>query len=477
MIRRFLLAALVPALLNACATMPSPEVDRQMGADTAKMVEQEIGLIDDKALTAYLEQVGQRVLAALPGRQFTYRFAVVDQLEPNAFAAPGGYIYVSRGLLALAQSEDELAGVIAHEIQHVERRHSVQQSRKELGLGLLALPGQLLGSIVSEDLAALAGKPFEAIAAGYSRDQEREADTLGQPLAAAAGYDPTAMALILDRMERFIGTLTHEKRAPSFFDSHPTTPERVSTLTQRAASITRAGPAPVAANQAAFLKRLDGLLIGQNPAEGVVRDESFLHPDLGFRIVFPKGWAVENSRASVASMSPDRKGVAVLGIAGPGEAADLPKIAAAFAEKLGRRYGAKPDEIKGTTAGGLPAHAVVFTDSTGGEKMHLYSVWMVLRGTVYQMIGIGPESHRALVRAVADSLRPLTQAERDTITELRLRVVSARAGDDLAQLSKRTGGALALPVLAAMNGLAPDVRFSGGEPVKVAVRRPHKPPR
>jgi predicted Zn-dependent protease len=125
----------------------------------------------------------------------------------------------------------------------------------------------------------------------------------------------------------------------------------------------------------------------------------------------------------------------------------------------------------------LPAHAVVFTDSTGGEKMHLYSVWMVLRGTVYQMIGIGPESHRALVRAVADSLRPLTQAERDTITELRLRVVSARAGDDLAQLSKRTGGALALPVLAAMNGLAPDVRFSGGEPVKVAVRRPHKPPR
>jgi predicted Zn-dependent protease len=120
------------------------------------------------------------------------------------------------------------------------------------------------------------------------------------------------MALILDRMERFIGTLTHEKRAPSFFDSHPTTPERVSTLTQRAASITRAGPAPVAANQAAFLKRLDGLLIGQNPAEGVVRDESFLHPDLGFRIVFPKGWAVENSRASVASMSPDRKGVAVL---------------------------------------------------------------------------------------------------------------------------------------------------------------------
>ncbi len=127
-------------------------------------------------------------------RHFAYRFTVVDQLEPNAFAVPGGYVYVSRGLLALAKSEDEIAGVIAHEIQHVERRHSVKQMRKEFGLGLLALPGQLVGGIVSEDLAALAGKPFEAVAAGYSRDQEREADTLGQPLAAAAGYDPKAMA-------------------------------------------------------------------------------------------------------------------------------------------------------------------------------------------------------------------------------------------------------------------------------------------
>jgi predicted Zn-dependent protease len=474
MIRRLLLAACVPALLAACVSLPSPEVDRQIGAETAKAVEQDIGLIDDKALNEYLGRVGQKVAAALPQRQFSYRFAVVDQIEPNAFAAPGGYVFVSRGLLALAQSEDELAGVIAHEVQHVERRHSVKQARKELGLGLLALPGQLVGSIVSDDVAALAGKPFEAIAAGYSRDEEREADTLGQPLAAAAGYDPRALAAILDRMERFIGTLTHEKRAPSFFDSHPTTPERVGTLVKRAATITPASPAPVAANQAAFLRHIDGLLLGENPAGGVVRGESFLHPDLGFHLVFPKGWTVENSHVSVTSISPDKKGVAVFGVAGAGEAADLPKLAQAFAAKLSRQFGAKPDEIKGTTAGGLPAHAVVFTDSSAGQPMHLYSLWLLLRGTVYQMIGIGPESHRPLVTATANSLRPLTAAERDSITQLRLRVVSAQPGEELPQLSKRAGNVLPVPVLAAMNGLAEGARFKGGELVKVGVHRPYK---
>ena len=474
---RRLVAACLPMLLAACVALPSPEVDRQLGSEAAQSVEQDIGLIDDQAPNAYLDRVGQRVANALPGRQFSYRFTVVDQLEPNAFAVPGGYVYVSRGLLALAESEDELAGVIAHEIQHVERRHSVRQMRKEFGLGLLALPGQLVGGIISDDLSALAGKPFEAVAAGYSRDQEREADTLGQPLAAAAGYDPQAMARILQRMERFIGTLSNDKRAPSFFDSHPTTPERVGTLLKRAETIKPGPAAPIAADSAAFFRRLDGLLIGQNPAEGVVRNEAYLHPDLGFRLAFPKGWEVQNSRTAVAAMAPDKKGVVVFGIAGKGEPADLPKIAARFSDKLARQYGAKPEQITGTTAGGLPAHAVVVTDASGGEPAHLYFLWLVMRGTVYQLIGMGPGSERAQVKAMADSLRPLTAAERASITELRLRIATARAGEDLPALSKRSRGALPTPMLAAMNGLPDDARFKGGEWVKVAVPSPHTTPR
>lgn len=467
-------AALAALLLSACVGMPSPEVDRRLGEETAKTVAEDIGLVDDKDLTAYVEAVGRRVAAAVPGKQFAYRFAVVDQAEPNAFAAPGGYIYVSRGLLALTRSEDELAGVLAHEIQHVERRHSVRQMKKEVALGLLALPGVVVGGIVSDDLAALAGKPFEAVAAGYSRDQEREADTLGQPVAAAAGYDPLAIAAILARMERFIETLTDEKRAPTFFDSHPTTPERVATLTTRAGEIAAAKQPPIAAGEPAYLKRLDGLLVGANPAEGVVQGAVFLHPELGFRLAFPKGWAIENSRAAVAAMAPKKDGVAVFGIAGKGEAADLPKIAAAFEEKLARKYRTKPKNLEGATAGGMPARAVVVTDASGKEPVHLYFLWIAMRGTVYQMIGIAPDSQRAVVRGIADSLRPLGEAERASLTELRLRIVPARPGEDLSAVSKRAGGGMAIAPLAAMNGLDAKAKFRGGEPVKVPVRVPYR---
>lgn len=464
-------------VLTACVGMPSTEVDRQMGQQAAQSVANDMGLVDDPALTAYVDSVGQRVAAALPNRQFNYRFAVVDQVEPNAFAVPGGYIYVSRGLLSLLRSEDELAGVLGHEIQHVERRHSVRQMKKERRLGLLALPGELVGGIISDDLATLAGKPFEAVAAGYSRDQEREADALGQPLAAAAGYDPQAIASILDRMEHFIETMTEEKRAPTFFDSHPSTPERVATLSRNAAKLTPTAAPHVAADEAAFMKKLDGLLIGPDPTEGLVHDQTFVHPALGFRLVFPKGWLVENTRKTVNAMAPTKDGIAAFGLAGDGTAEDLPKIAKAFSEKLARKYRSTPQQIEGKTAGGLPAQALYLTDKSGKEPVHLYFLWLVMDHKIYQMIGLAPDSQRALVRSIADSLRPLSDTERASISELRLRVLGARSGETLPAVSKRAGGSVAAAVLAAMNGVTESVQFKGGEWVKVPVRTAYRAPR
>ncbi|GAA5176454.1 hypothetical protein GCM10025771_11190 [Niveibacterium umoris] len=448
-----------------------------MGQQAAQSVASDIGLVDDPALIAYVDSVGQRVAAALPKRQFNYHFSVVDQVEPNAFAVPGGYIYVSRGLLALIRSEDELAGVLGHEIQHVERRHSVRQMKKEQRLGLLALPGELVGGIISDDLAVLASKPFQAVAAGYSRDQEREADALGQPLAAAAGYNPLAIATILDRMEHFIETMTDEKRAPTFFDSHPSTPERVGTLTRTAASLTAAPLPRIAADEAALMKKLDGLLVGPDPAEGVVHDETFLHPDLGFRMVFPKGWLVENTRKTVNAMAPTKDGVAVFGLAGEGSADDLPKIAKAFSEKLARKYRATPQQIEATTANGLPARALYLTDKSGKEAVHLYFLWVVLGKNIYQMIGLAPDHQKVLVRGIADSLRPLNASERASITELRLQILAARSGEAIPAVNKRAGGTLAAALVAAMNGVGENVPFKGGELVKVPVRKPYRSPR
>jgi predicted Zn-dependent protease len=467
------LALVVAFGVSACASVPDPEVDRQLGREAAEQVKAGIGIVEDEALNAYLDRVGQRLAASMPQRQFDYRFAVVDQESPNAFAVPGGYVYVSRGLMALMRSEAELAGVLGHEMEHVERRHSVQQMRRDTGLGVLALPGVLLGSVIGEDAAALAAAPFAAASAGYSRDHEREADTLGQQLAASAGYDALGIARVLARMERFLEVSTRRSRQATWFDDHPTTPERVETLTRRAASLAAPARAPIA-DDAAFVRRLDGLLFGPNPAEGVVRDEVLLHPALGLRVAFPKGWQVDNARHAVTAGAPGEDGVVVLGAVGRGSAADLPKIADAYAAKLAARSGAKPEQSSGTTPAGLPTRTVSLADARGREPLHLDTTWIAFGGTIYQVIGAGPDRYRPQVLEVARSLRPITAGERASITATRLRVVAARRGETVAALAGRAGAAVDVAVVAAMNGLDAATSLSGGEWVKVPVRVPYR---
>ena len=176
------LPALVTALslLSGCATsVITPEVEEAMGTEMSVTVENQIGLYRQEPLESWVQAVGQRLVAKLGPTPYTFRFAVVDQFEPNAFATPGGFIYISRGLLAQMNSEDELAGVLAHEISHVTQRHHARQAGRSLGAGLLTIPGRAVG-IVSRDLGYMISAPIEAAGqvylASFSRSQETEAD-------------------------------------------------------------------------------------------------------------------------------------------------------------------------------------------------------------------------------------------------------------------------------------------------------------
>jgi predicted Zn-dependent protease len=312
--QRVVAAAVLSLIATGCLSnwiLPSTNVDSELGAETAKQIETEIGLSAHPAGTALVSGLGAKLVSALQPASFDYRFAILDQPEPNAFAAPGGFIYVSRGLLALATSEDELGGVIGHEIQHVERRHSVKQMQKDRRLGLLALPGRLVAGIISDDLANLVGAPFELVAAGYSRGQETEADTLGQALCARVGYQPAALAAILDRMERFDSIGAAGVRRATFFDSHPSTPDRVTNLTRNAKDLPLGERAPLVPDRDAFLATLDGLMIGADPRSGIVQDRTVVHAGLGCRVEMPAGWTIRTARDSIAAIAPAQDGVAV----------------------------------------------------------------------------------------------------------------------------------------------------------------------
>ena len=287
-------------LALACATNPltrrselvlvSEQAEIESGNAAAQQVAAEIGIVDAPALTDYVGAVGARVAAHAPPRSHGYRFQILDQDEPNAFALPGGHVYVSRGLLALAHREDELAGVISHEVVHVAGRHHAQRQTRLAGVGILALPGVLAGAILGPigDLIAAPGVLAGVGAlASYSRSQELEADRFGQEMAAAAGYDPGALGEFLIALERDMQLRLGEPREPGWLDSHPSNPERAKQAAEHAADLSPA-PEPAIAPGEAFARRIDGLLVDQNPAEGVFEGARFLHPDLGFRIEFPR---------------------------------------------------------------------------------------------------------------------------------------------------------------------------------------------
>ena len=259
----------VTVALVACAADPgarrtrramSEEQELELGREAAKQVEQYVGFSGSAELNAYVDRIGQRLVEHSSRSHLDYEFHVVDMKEPNAFALPGGYIYVSRGMLALMNSEDELAAVLGHEIGHVAGRHAAQRRAKSRGwipLQVLAGIGGAAASVVSPTLgSAVAGAgqlPAALVIAGYSRKQEQEADRLGQQYAAAEGWDPAALAATMDALTReqeLAGG--RDPNRMSFFDSHPTTPDRARKGREYAASLV-VGPANRIARDRLFL--------------------------------------------------------------------------------------------------------------------------------------------------------------------------------------------------------------------------------
>ena len=272
-------------LMSACSANPvsgMPELtlvtvaqEKQIGEEESKKVEKEMGLFEDPALTGYLDMLGQRLAKESPRQDISYRFHIVDMHEPNAFALPGGYVYVTRGLLVLANMEDEMAGVVGHEIGHVAARHTVQRISRQgpfalvtnLAAGVTGTFVPLVGNIVG----GVGNLAQSLVFSPYSRSQETQADEVGQEMAAKAGWDPAGLPAFLNTLGREEALLYDGRRRPSFFDSHPATPHRVEKTTKYAKELTRTSRELITPSHNAFLARLDGIIIGQRAANGIIQ--------------------------------------------------------------------------------------------------------------------------------------------------------------------------------------------------------------
>jgi predicted Zn-dependent protease len=432
--------------------------DARVGRESAQDVKADVGVLDDPALAAYVDGIGHKLLRGVPRRGFDYQFYVVDMIEPNAFALPGGYIFISRGLLALANNEDELACVIGHEITHAARRHAAAQQALAESLPSLVLPG--------------AAAKF----ASYGREMEREADEGGQILCAAAGYDPMGMSTFLNNLAMSSRLELGYTRNPTFFDTHPGSEERAAANAVRAREIRWKRDPALGDPRAALLHRIAGLAVGPRPEAGIFQGDRFVHPVLGFSVRFPAGWRKSNTNSAVGAMQP--RGEAVVFLSADAPPGEVGEVARQWLEKQQTPLDvddSRPVKISGIDAWRVDAHA---NGRSGPVRAQL--TFIPFHGATWRVTGAAPAQiarrHEEAMLSTARSFRPIRDEERTGIEVTRLQVETARSGEGIAELSERSKNTWSVNDTAVYNAVFADHRFKGGELVKIAVREAYVPP-
>jgi len=474
MIKYFRIITLILSLAFVNGQAQDYSYDSKMGAEAALQVEQMIGLYPDSALNDYVQQVGGRLVNALGPAPFEFRFHVLDMTEPNAFAIPGGYIYVSRGLLSLVNDEAELAGVIGHEMIHVTKRHSVKQMRKGILPGLLHIPGAIVG-IFNSELGNIINAPVslgtELFMSNYSRKQESESDKYGVKLASSAGYDPHKLAVMLENLSKDVENLTGEEEKRSYFSSHPFTPKRVEKIEKEISQLDWTEAEAIASDKPVLYSKLDGMVYGQNPAQGIIEDNLFKHPDLNLAIQFPKKWNTMNVPVAVAAVEPDGKAQVFMMPENSGAKPD--SIGKAIANKLIKEHNIKPRRNGLISINGFDAYELVFVDVSGKQPVEIQIYWISIGDYRFNMMGMCMLSFSELVTQAIHSLRPLTDEEKQNLSTTKLRMTTVMAGEDLETISRRTNNVWDTRTTLLKNGLKENPTLKEGQVLKIAVEEPY----
>jgi predicted Zn-dependent protease len=434
----------------------------QIGQDAARDVRQSIGLVDDPELQAYVGRIGQELAKRSERPDLPWSFQVVDDPSPNAFALPGGPIFITRGMLGLMTSEAELASVLGHEIGHVTARHAVsqisQQQLAQIGLGL----GAVFSPTVQQ-LSGAIGSGLGLLFLKYSRDDERQADELGFAYASRGGYDTSEFADVFVALGRVSGA--QGSALPGWLSSHPTSQERVDTARARAS----ANPAAQNARSGRddFLRRIDGMVYGTNPRNGFFRDDVFFHPELQFQMRFPSGWQHQNMTQAVVGASPDGAAAIELTLA---DARDPEDGLKRFAGQSGVQVG----PASRRTVSGLPAIGAEFSADTQQGPLRGLAVFVAHRERVYRLIGYAAASragtHAPAISAAIDSFGPVRDRAVLSVMPDRIAIARLDRAQTLAEFAKRFPSAVDVEHLAAINHVATaSTRLEAGTTVKRVV--------
>ena len=467
------------AVLSGCETAPgtgrtfftggmSAEDEVALGAqEHQKIVPEFGGAYDAPELNAYVGSIGRLLAKTSESPDLNFTFTILDSPIVNAFALPGGYVYITRGLLALANDEAEMAGVLAHEIGHVTARHSAERYGQTMAANIAQVGlGILFGSAASDAVGTVGGLALRS----FSRDQEHEADLLGIRYLTRAGYDPGAMAGFLENLladSRLEAEMAGQPgRADEFniMQTHPRTADRVEAAIQEAGVKTVQNPIRA---RDIYLRKIDGMLYGEDPNEGIVRGRAFLHAKLKFAFEVPAEFQLTNGRQAVVARGPQGAAI-IFDQSKSGGVVSMPAYLTGTWAK-----GVELRDVEAITVNGMPS-------ATGGTRLNTKQGLRDIRlvairydaQTIYRMLFVTPpEASPAMaegLRRTTYSFRKLSDREAAAIKPSRVRIHTVQSGETAQSIAARMPfESFALQRFLVLNGLNPQSKLSRGQKVKV----------
>jgi predicted Zn-dependent protease len=456
---------------NRVVLLPVPQATAQLEKvpatqrEHARILVSYGGVYENARLQQTVEKTVDRLVAASERPDLKYQVTILNSPAINAFALPNGRLYITRGLVALANDNAELASVLSHEMGHVIARHAAireEQARQ------VAIIDHVVNDVLSDpQVGALALAKSKLTLAAFSRAQEFEADGIGVGISARAGYDPFGASRFLTDMQRNADLKTSgsgaDPRALDFLSSHPATPDRVKNALANARQFS--GPGAGERDHAEYLANLDGLVYGEDPSEGFARGRHFLHPKLGFSFVAPPGFTLDNTAQAVLGLKEGADEALRVDVVSVPAEQSLPDYL-----KSGWMEGIDPASVEEFAVNGFPTA----TATAGGGGNWSFRIFTVRFGSdVYRFIFAAKsrtaQADRSFRESIA-SFRRMTLKEREQVKPLRLKIVTVGAGDTVDKFAHRmaTSGH-SLERFRALNGLGPNDRLNPGEKVKIVV--------
>jgi predicted Zn-dependent protease len=466
------------AVTVACATNPatgrrqlmlmSEAEEIALGKQADAEIRQQMGLYQDNAWQQYVNQVGQRLARASHRPNLPWTFAVVDQQAVNAFALPGGYIYLTRGILPFLRDEAEMAAVLGHEVGHVDARHSASAySKQVLAGGGLAVTGILFPE--TQPLTGLAGVGLSLVFLKHSREAELESDQLGVQYTAQSGWDPQGMPGLLTTLQRLDTASGNTRGVPNWAATHPLPADRVARVQDAVAA--SKSQRTMTRNEDQFEQRLDGLVFGDSREQGFVRGSDFLHPVLRFGVRFPQGWEVMNSPQQVLARRDENSNAVIVLQLAPRSGGSIETAARSTMAEAGFRL---VDGDAGRV-NGLDAFVGVYQGaSEETANMAVQAAHIRMGNNTYVLAGITTtntfNAARGVFQSTIQSFRPLSAAEAERLQPDRVEFYTARSGDTWESIAGRTNGGVRPSTLAIMNGSDPATPPRAGARIRVVVR-------